>query len=375
MPRYFGGRAGGEQAVKFKPDFTRVRNFLQAHTRLCAICALGVCLMALGAGGFFFYRYRTGPDYAFKMLHKALADGDTAVPAKMIDFSALSDDIVRAVLTVQPSPAASEADKAEMRDEAQRLVLRSLAHARVSGGGGGGHGESGGEHGGGGKGSPPPPRKMHDPVPALPEDAVAQLAAGLKPEKTREGVVLRGVFTNNVLHTEFPVRLLMERRNGGWAVTRLLNAVELAELYKSARDALKAEDEAALAEKNEKIFEEMRPYFEAPACAVSVGVLSDKVEALMLIKATAKNSGAETLQNVNMLCSVTDAAGNTLFERQLNAVRRVFPGRMFENSWTVSLDAAAPATQALLNAGPLSCTVRPLVMTLGNGKLLYPRNE
>lgn len=358
--------------MKLKPDVTQWKLFVTSHARLCAGIAVCVIVVSAAAGGFAVYRHRAGADYAFQKLHQALRLADSAVLARMIDFSALSEELVQAVLAVYPHAAENDARRAEMRDEAQRLALAALDFARA-GGGGGGHGEGG--HGGSGKESTPPPRKISDPIPFLPEDAVSQIAAGLKMEKSPAGIVLRAHYTNNVLQRTFPVEMGMERRRNGWVVTRLFNARELVALFKEGSEALRAEDKARLEEKNAKITAEMREYFDLPSCSVSAGLIANKLEALMLIKVAAVNTGKEILRNVNLLCKVSGAGGQLVFEKQLNAAQRVFPGEKFDNSWWVSMDADSAETGRLLGAQPLSCAVELKSVTLGHGRILYPVTE
>ena len=334
-----------------------IQAFCRERRKALVGLALGVLVVALAVGGVLLYLHRTGPDYVFTNLRVALNEGDKAGLAAMVDFRALSEDLVQAALDAYPQNAADAAHKAEMQDEAQRLVLKALAVVKDA------------------KPESAPPRKLFAPVPFVPEDVVAQFAAGMKLEKTPGKAQILSRFTHNGLQTEFPLRLLMERRQGGWLVTRLLNAREVVGLYKGATEAIQADDEAKLAEKNAIIMEKMRAHFHAPQCLASVTLMGGRQEAMLVVKVTANNTGATTLHSVNLWCDVRAGNGTSVFGRQLDVVQRVEKGGSFGNTWTVLLDAAGEEAARLLQAGPLSCTVDPRVVSIGLGEVLFPRTD
>ena len=334
-----------------------IRDFFRKRRKLFVGVALAAFIVSLAAGSVLLYRYRTGADYAFGKLRAALTEGDKVRLATMVDFRALSEDVVLAVLAAYPQTVADAEHRAEMRDEAQRLVLKALAAGKDA------------------KPEPATPRKLFAPVPVVPEDVIVQFAAGMKCEKTLGQAQILSRFTHNGLQTAFPVRLLMERRQGDWLVTHLLNAQEVVGLYKGAMDAIQADDEAKLAEKNEKIMAKMRAHFNAPQCLASVDLMDSRQEALLVIKVTANNTDATTMHSVNLWCDVHADNGARVYARQLNVVQRVDKGGDFANTWTVVLDADSEEAVRLLQAGRLSCTVEPRVMSVGLGEVLYPRTD
>ena len=334
-----------------------IQGFFRARRKLFVSLALAALIVLLAAGGALFYRYRTGPDYAFKNLRAALGEGDKGGLATMVDFRALSEDLVLAALAAYPQDAADATRKAEMQDEAQRLMLRSLAAMKDA------------------KPESVQPRKLFAPVPFVPQDVIAQFASVMKLEKQPDKVQILSRFTHNELQTEFPVRLLMERRMGSWLVTHLLNAQDVANLYKGAVDAIQAEDETKLAAKNEKIMSKMHAHFNAPQCRASVGLMSSRQEAMLVVKVMANNTGETTLHSVNLWCDVRAGNGTSVYGRQLDVVQRVDKGGAFANTWTVMLDADSAEAARLLQAGPLSCSVDPRVMSVGLGEILYPRTD
>jgi hypothetical protein len=330
-----------------------IQRFFRAHRKSLAGLVFAVLIVSLAAGAVLFHRYRTGPDYAFKNLRAALNEDDKVRLATMVDFRSLSEDLIQAAYP----QATNEAQKAEMRDEAQRRALKALAAGKDA------------------KPAIALPRRLFEPVPFVPEDVVAQFAAGMKLEKASDGVQIRSQFTHNGLQTNFPVRLLMERRQSGWLVTRLLNAQDLVSLYKGAMDAVLAEDEAKLAEKNEKIVSKMRLHFDSPQCLAAVNLMGSQQEAMLVVKVTAKNTDTATLHNVNLLLDVRASNGSLAYSRRLEVVQRVYGGGEFSNTWTVVLDANSEEAARLLRAGPLSCTVEPKVMSVGVGEILYLRKD
>jgi len=334
-----------------------IQRFFRKNLKIIAGLALALVFVSLAAGAVLFYRYRTGPDLVFKNLRTALADGNKARLASLIDFRSLSEDIVLAVFAVYPQSAAQESQKTEMQHEAQRLALKALTDGKDT------------------KPETVQARKLFETVPFVPTDVIAQLAAGMTLEKTSDGARIRSRFTHHGLQTDFPVRLLLERRQDGWRVTRLLNAQELVSLYKRAMDALLAEDEAKLAEKNEKIMTRMRAHFHAPQCLASVHLMASKHEAMLVVKVTANNKDTTTLHNVNLLFDARASNGTSVYSRQLDVVQRVFGGGAFSNTWTIVLDADSEDAARLSQAGPLSCTVEPRVMSVGAGEILYPRTD
>ncbi|MDR0239256.1 MAG: DUF2939 domain-containing protein [Deltaproteobacteria bacterium] len=334
-----------------------IRGFFRAHLKIFTGLALAALIVMLGAGSLLFYRYHAGPDYAFAALRAALNEGNKAALARMVDFQALSKDLVQGVLAVYGQAATSETRRMEMCDEAQRLALKALAVKQDA------------------KRETVPPRKLFEAVPFVPEDVIAQFAAGMKLEKVSGGTRICSQFVHNELQTNFPVCLSMERRLGGWLVTHVLDAQDLVKLYKGAMDAILAEDNARLAEKNEKIQSKMRAHFASPQCLAAANLMGDQQDAMLVIKVTAKNADTTTLHNVNLLCDVRAGDGTLVYSRQLNVVQRVYGGGAFSNIWTVTLDAGSEEAAKLLQAGPLSCTVEPKVMSVGAGEILYPRQD
>jgi hypothetical protein len=275
----------------------------------------------------------------------------------MIDCRALSGDLGQGVLAVYPQATVSETRRMEMCDEAQRLALKALTAKQDT------------------KREAVPPRKLFEAVPFVPEDVIAQFTAGMKLEKVSGEARICSQFVHNDLQTNFPVCLSMERRQGGWLVTHVLDAQDLVKLYKGAMDAILAEDDAKLTEKNEKIQSKMRAHFASPQCLAAANLLGDRQDAMLVIKVTAKNTDTTTLHNVNLLCDVRAGDGTPVYSRQLNVVQRVYGGGEFSNTWTVTLDAGSEEAAKLLQAGPLSCTVEPKVMSVGAGEMLYPRQD
>jgi len=333
------------------------QGFFRIHLKILAKFGFAALIVSIAAGGLLLYLYRTGPDYAFKDLRAALNDGDKAKLATIVDFRALAEDLVQAGLAAYPQAAANEIQMTEMQDNVQRLALKALEA---------------------GKDTKPEialPRKLFEPVPFVPEDVVVQFAAGMKLEKTSGAAQILSQFTHNGLQTNFPVRLLMERRRSGWLVTRLLNAQEVVSLYKSAMDAILVEDEAKLAETNKQIRSRMRAHFDSPQCLASVNLVGNRQEAMLIVKVTAKNTDSTTLHNVNLACDVHASNGTPVYSRHLNVVQRVYGGGAFSNIWTIILEADSEEAARLLQAGPLSCTVEPKAMSVGMGEVLYPRTD
>jgi len=334
-----------------------VQRFFREPLKLVAGLTLALVLVSLAVGSILFYRYRTGPDPVFTHLRTALAEGDKAGLAAIIDFRSLSEDIVLAVFAVYPRSTAHEGQKTEMQDEAQRLALKAVAAGKDT------------------KPEVVQPRKLFEAVPFVPTDVVTQLAAGMTLEKTSDGVQVQSRFTHHGLQTDFPVHLLMERRQGAWRVTRLLNAQELVSLYKRTMDALLAEDAGKLTEKNEKITARMRAHFHEPQCLASAHLMASKHDAMLVVKVTANNKDTTTLHSVNLLFNARAGNGSSVYSRQLDVVQRVYGGGAFSNTWTIVLDADSEEAARLLQAGPLSCTVEPRVMSIGVGEILYPRKD
>ena len=334
-----------------------IQHFFRRHLKIFAGLVLAALMASLVVGGVLFYRYRTGPDYAFKLLRSALNEGNKAKLAAMVDFRALSEDLVQAVPAVYQQTAANATQKAEMQDEAQRQALKALGAGRDA------------------KPATVLPRKLFEAVPFVPEDIIFQFTAGMKLEKTPDGAQIASRFTHNGLQTNFPVRLLLERKQSGWLVTRLLNAQEVVSLYKVAMDAVLAEDEAKLAKKNETILSRMRAHFNSPQCLVSAHLMGSRREAMLVIKVAARNTDTTTLHSVNLLCDVRAGNGSPVYSRQLDVVQRVYSGGAFSNTWTIVLDTDSEEATRLLQAGPLSCTVEPRVMSVGVGEILFPRKD
>ena len=140
-------------------------------------------------------------------------------------------------------------------------------------------------------------------------------------------------------------------------------------------NVLLKEDEAKLVDKNEKIADRMQTHFSSPRCLASAHLLGSKQEAMLVVKVTAQNKDTTTLHNVNLLVDVRAGSGSSVYTRQLDVVQRVFGGGEFSNTWTIVLEPDSEDAARLLQAGPLSCTATPRVMSVGAGEMLYPRKD
>jgi hypothetical protein len=355
-----------------------IRGFFKKSLKVFVVLGLVMLVGSLAAGAFFYYRHHTGPGKALQALLVALGTGDKAGLAVMVDFRALAEDLAEAVNAVYPQDAADETQYAEMRDAIQSQAFQTLAVK---------------------KGAKPASAVQHKPfapVPPVPGDIIAQIAAGLKLEtisddppapedligriaarlklgKAPDETQLWSHFIHHELHVDLPLRLRMERRQGAWTVTHLLNAQEVVTLYKEAADALRAEDIAGREGENEKTLARMRAHFHEPQCMAAVHLMSNKHEAMLVVKVTASNTDTTTLHHVNLTCDVRAGNGTQVYSRQLNVVQRVQSGGAFANTWTVVLDADSEDAVRLLRAGPLSCTVEPTVLSVGVGEILYQR--
>jgi hypothetical protein len=101
-----------------------VQRFFKAHRKLFAGLALVALIAALAAAAVRFYLYRAGPGYAFANLHAALVEGDKARLADMVDFRALSEELVLAALAVYPQAAGDETRKARSEEHTSELQSR-----------------------------------------------------------------------------------------------------------------------------------------------------------------------------------------------------------------------------------------------------------
>ena len=333
------------------------KGFLQKNMKMLIVIGISFLSLILLGGGFFIYRSLTGPEHAGKQLRQALIEANSMQLAASVDFAKLADDLARAVLAACPELAQGEEALAEMKDEAQRLLLKALSESQIK------------------SEEKKAPRKPFEPVPFLPPDFIAQLAGALRFE-AGPPPVLRTKFVHPVLEAEFNISLALERKQGQWQISRLLNADEVVAAYQQASAALRAEDEARLAEKNEKIKEQMLEHLSTLTCTVSAALLGNKSEGLMVIHVQGANPGELTVNNATFGCRVSSQSDSPLlYTQQLAMSQQIAGGGKFSESWALELDPAKPEHNKILQAGPLSCTVELLMLSLSNGKILYPHKQ
>lgn len=326
--------------------------------RLPIILTLAVVLLAVGgAYGWRYYQYYTGPEHALLKLNNALRDANQEQLAKLVDFRALAWDFAEAVLKVYPPAAATHETVAQTADAVQLAVLKALAEAKED--------------------KPPKEPAGDAPLAPLPSNFIQQLAGKLTLQRALDNVaLLQHTVSYPRAERDFPLLLQMTNTvEFGWRVTRVINAVELAQAFKAAEASLKLQQEAAFAEKNADQQLRMDAQLPVSSCTVAAGRLSDKQTALMVIQVMGRNAGPSSFHNANFVVTVTDAAQRALYTRHLNVAQRSLPGEQFSHSWTVELDPSDATAARLLAAKRLQCSVRLWALALGSGEVLHIREK
>ncbi len=224
---------------------------------------------------------------------------------------------------------------------------------------------------------PPKEPAADAPLAPLPSDFIQQLAGKLTLQRTLDNIALiQCAVSYPRAGRDFPLLLQMtDTAEFGWRVTKVVNALELAQAFKAAEASLKLQQEAAFAEKNADQQLRMDKQFPISSCTVSAGRLSDRRTALMVIEVMGRNAGPSSIHNANLVVTVTDAAQQPLFTRHLNVARRSLPGEQFNHTWTVELDPSDAASARLLGAKRLQCAVRLWALALGSGEVLHIRDK
>lgn len=326
--------------------------------RLSIILTLLVVILAAGgAYGWRYYQYYTGPEHALLELNNALRDADQKKLANLVDFRALASDFAEAILKVYPPAAPTYETTARTADAVQLAVLQALAEAKED--------------------KPPKEPAADAPLAPLPSNFIQQLAGKLTLQRTLDNVALiQRTVSYPRAERDFPLLLQMtDTEEFGWRITRVINAMELAQAFKAAEASLKLQQEAAFAEKNADQQLRMDEQFPISSCTVAAGRLSDKRTALMVIEVMGRNAGPSSIHNANFVVTVTDAAQQPLYTHHLNVARRSLPGEQFNHTWTVELDPSDAAAARLLRAKRLQCAVRLWALALGSGEVLHIRDK
>ena len=324
---------------------------------------LGVLILLVAMGGAYgwrTYQYRQTPEFALENINKYVLSGKRTELATLVDFRALALDLAENIYKQRPDTALlgpASQKTASMADAIQMRLFTELEPPKDV--------------------KPAPKLPLEAPLAPLPTDFFAQIAGKFVIQTTRENMALiRAVVDYPRVQQPFPVVLLMERKGGGWRVTRLANADDLVARFVQAEAKLQEQRQQALEEKNASELSRMKAQLDITSCTVAAATLSDRKTVLLTIQVMGRNKGPHTIHNMNLIATLTGSAQSGLaMQRHVNIAARMPPGENLSHTYNAELDMDNPEDAALLKAGKLQCTASPRAMTLSSGEVLYLREK
>lgn len=342
--------------------------------RTYAAGAILGALLVLGGIGFALYKNAEARtlDYAVARLNEAIAQRDERALAKFVDFRKFSQDFVRAASPWMPDPPTTDEAFGERVDAIQWALLEHLRQPPVK--------ESAKEEEAkkAAEANPPEPRFDQLRPPALwPEMFFEQLTAHPWRVQAKEGNL--AVVGTEIEHAGWggvlPLRLVLERQDDGWRVTRLGNAGELAQTYAEALQSFRDRRVALFHAENASIRERMNAYCYILGIEAKVANVKPDGTSLLLIRAEGVNIGKGPMLNAGLVCTITDAWGSEVARLPLNVTRQVQPGDSFVQQWNVEVSPPPEILARLSRNSKLVCKWSLTAVTLGVGRFIFPKPE
>lgn len=340
--------------------FTKLKAKAAAHK--LASCLVGAALAAAIAGGGWLgwqeYQKRQTAAYAVEKIKQALQPADPNKLAHMVDFNVLGKELSQAIMEAFPFYMAGSNQERDISHKLQTGFLQRLLEKESTGSQ---FPEDASER-----------AKLEKPLRLLPDDFVSQLVGNLQ-TRASDGTTALAVssFTHPQLGQTYNLNMEMRKTPGGWQITHLLNARELAGQFREAMLKRFIALREVVEKKNDDTEKQMNELMPIQSCTANVGRLSSGDTVLLVIHAIARNKGDTQVNNFNLSTFITNRAGAIIAHRYLNAAKPVPPGEDFNQRWTMELEGSDPLAKTLLANAPLACRARWQTLSLAKPKVYH----
>lgn len=338
---------------------TSGKAFIVRHAR----SLISILLLAIVAvGGYYswgYYQYRQSCQFAFVGLQQALTPPSARELAIRVDFNTIAAELAAATARAFPFFRAGEDQMHSLKAIIQTHLLKAAL------GKGSGEGKKKEE-------AVDETALLMQPLQVLPPDFMAQFAATLKLGSEEENsALLSAVIQHPQLKQSYTPILRLLKTPEGWIVRDLVNAEELAKQFRTAVLQRLESRHAVLVSKRAAILKRMESTLPLRSCTASAGLLSDQQTLLVVAHALARNVSTLTVKNIALDLRLTDAAGQPVLRRILNAACDIPPGAELDRAWTIELDAQSETGQRVLAAGPLKSEAIWRTLSLSSSEVLH----
>ncbi len=318
---------------------------------------LAVLLALATVFGVRYYQFRQSPQYAYGTFQAALATANIEKLAHLVDFRTITQHLADETIKTFPFFLAGPDQQGKISNLYQAQILKILRQ-KPEGNDDGLIND--------------PVVLLQKPLYVLPPDIVPQLVRNMALRNVDStSQMITTSFEHPLLKRSFPVVLGLTKSSDGWIIRDYLNAHDTLTSFRAILEERLRAQRHLLVLKSKKIQQEMEKTMEIQSCECQAGLISDKRTLLIVVHILARNKTGLTVKNVNATTRITNAKGETLLERQLNAVDPTGPSEDFSHRWTIELDGTSDEGKAILAAGPLSCKPTWRTLTLSNSRVFH----
>ncbi|MCR5814326.1 MAG: translation initiation factor IF-2 [Desulfovibrio sp.] len=318
---------------------------------------LSVLLALATVFGVRYYQFRQSPEYAFGTFQAALSSANIEQLAHLVDFRTIAQHLAEETAKTFPFFLAGPDQQGKISNFFQAQMLKILRQKPESN-------DDGLIN--------DPVVLLQKPVYLLPPDIIPQLVRNMALRNVdANSQMITTHFDHPLFKRSFPVVLGLTKSSEGWIIRDYLNAQETLTTFRTIfEERLRAQLDL-LKRKSQKVIQEMHKTMEIQSCACQAGLISDKRTLLIVVHLLARNKTGLTVKNVNATTQITNAKGELLLERQLNAVDPTGPSEDFSHRWTIELDGTSDEGKRILAAGPLSCSATWRTLSLSNARVFH----
>lgn len=337
------------------PALSRLIAFVRQHILAVAAGASIIIVVVLIFSGWRYYQFRQSSLYAYEELREALKSAATKHIAEAVDFNALSRQLATSLAQSYPFLKAGPNQERQISDMIQTALLRQLRSKQEAA-----------------KEEPDLKTRLKTQIYALPPDFLDQLSKTISLQTSNENTaLLTAKIRHPLLDETFPLILRMDKGPEGWVVRSLVNGPELTRQFREAQVERMRGQRQIILDKNAQIERRIKDIFPIQSCSIDAGLISDDSTLLVVINVLARDTGTVGVNNMNLFVDISDASGNLLLSRHLNAVQPVRPGEDFKRSWTIELNGRSELGRRLLQGLPLKCKATWKTIGLDNGEVLH----
>lgn len=338
---------------------TPLTSWIKSHRLISGIGLAGLIILLCAASwyGWTQYQYRQTSQYAFEKLKQTLNPPQAAELSKIVDFNALSHDLVQATIKNFPFFMAGPDQERNISHTLQTALLREfLANEKAAP-------ISADES---------EEKALKKPVRILPPDFIAQLLQTATLRQTDDNSALISTkITNPQLGKPFTLIFGLRHGQDGWKLRSFANAQEVITQLNQALLARHNRLREVFNEKNEVTAKKMNELLPIQSCSANAGLLSDGKTLIMTVQVIARNRGSVQVNNFSLDTEIIGKDHQPITRRFLNVAKPVAPGEDFNHSWSFELDSQSDLAQNIMSGIPISCKANWQTLGLNNHQVWH----